>query len=78
MLFSFFKNFDFPGCQGYNSGTVPHTWILIHLCKMVVSPSIFFTLKNSLFLVFRGEDKKAKKLPIITNFSLLHSISQEL
>ena len=64
------------------AGTIHHM-IMIHISKMMISPAIFFVF--FLILIFQGvffrgggEGEKGKKLPIITNFSLSHSMSQEL
>ena len=62
------------------AGTIHHM-IMIH-SKMMISPAIFFVVFffNSDFSggFFGGEGGKGKKLPIITNLSLSHSMSQEL
>ena len=50
---------------------------LVHLCKMIYL-AIFFHFSKFWFFGFLGGGVKGKKWPIITNFSLSHSVSQEL
>ena len=63
----------------------PILGFLVHICKMLISPSFFVCLyffKILILSVFNkgggGGGKRAKKRPIITNFNLSDTISQEL
>ena len=51
-------------------------WFLAHWYKIMVSPAIFFIFSKFWFFRFLVEGKRAKKWPIITNFSLSHYISR--
>ena len=59
MLFSFFQNFSFLGCWGKCSHCISQElyiiwlWFLVHMCKMMISPAIFF-LQFFKILIFRG------------------------
>ena len=59
-------------------------WLFFHYFKCTFDHDFWyvcvkwFFLKNLIFGVVRGVIKNGKKWPIITNFSLSHSISQEL
>ena len=61
MLFSFFQNFSFLGCWGKCSHCISQElyiiwlWFLVHMCKMMISPAIFFLFfKILVFRVFQS------------------------
>ena len=55
-------------------------WSLVHMCKMMISPALFFIFSKFWFLSFYGggigRGVKGEKWPHITNFSLFCFISQ--
>ena len=69
-------------CLSHSISQEPYliwSWFLVHLRKMMISPASFFIFsKFQIFWFLGGVGKKVKKWPIITNFSLSNSISQEL
>ena len=68
MLFSFFQNFSFLGCWGKCSHCISQElyiiwlWFLVHMCKMMISPAIFFHFfKILIFRVFQSSSINAKQ-----------------
>ena len=43
-------------------------WFLVHMCKMMISPAIFFFFKILIFQVFRGVGVKVQKMTHSSQF----------
>ena len=82
MLFSFLQNFSFLGCWGKCSHCISQElyviwlWFLVHMCKMMISPAIFFHFfKILIFQVFQSSSINAKrKFWGVPHFPLMGSI----
>ena len=69
------QNYKILSVVFYISRTVHHIWlsIMIHICKMIISPGIFFIFSKILFFCLLG-GSKGKKWPKILKNSVHHAL----
>ena len=58
------------------SGTLHHIWLcfLIHMCKIMISPAIFFIFSKLFFFLVFQKDKRAKNDPKLLPTSVHHAL----
>ena len=76
MVVLFFQNYNSVRLTLYLRNLTLYDWFLVHMCKMMISPAIFFIFKNSDFsriLVRLGRGQSTKNYPWLP-VSICHTL----